>query len=137
MCYKAFNSIHANIKFTMETEQDKTLLFHDVLIKKMSDDPFGHTVYRKLNTYVPSQHAEPEQHPAQKLALLSILIYCVRSICDADSLEEETEHLKKNLCSNQDIRQALEEVLNIEPIVPVCIYLMVSVSYRFRALVSK
>jgi len=83
------------------------------------------------------QHAEPEHHPAQKLVLLSLLVYYASSICDVDSLEEEMEHLEKKGCSNEDIRQALKEVLNIELVVPVNMYLMVSVSCRLRLLVSK
>jgi hypothetical protein len=51
------------------------------------------------------QHAEPEYYAAQKLVLLSLLVYCARSICGVDSLEEEIEHLGKNGCSDQDIRR--------------------------------
>jgi len=68
---------------------------------------------------------------------MSLLVYCASSICDVDSPEEESEPLEKNGCSNQDIRQALKEVLNIELVVPVYMCLMVSFSCRFRSLVSK
>jgi hypothetical protein len=68
---------------------------------------------------------------------LPLLVYCASSICVVDILEEEIEHLEKNECSNQDIRWALKEVLNIELVVPVYMYLMVTVSCRFRSLVSK
>jgi hypothetical protein len=68
---------------------------------------------------------------------LSLLVYCASSVCGVVSLEEEIEHLEKNGCSNQDIRQALKEVLYIEVVVPVYMSLMVSVSCRFRSLVSK
>jgi hypothetical protein len=34
------------------------------------------------------QHTEPEYYLAQKLVLLSLLVYCARSICGVDSLEQ-------------------------------------------------
>ena len=60
------NSLHENIKFTMEKEKDGTLPFLDVLVIKKEDGSLGHTVYRKnthTNRYL---HAESHHHPAVK-----------------------------------------------------------------------
>lgn len=44
---KHLNSIHINIKFTMESEGNGQLLFLDVLVKKQTNRKFGAEVYRK------------------------------------------------------------------------------------------
>jgi hypothetical protein len=41
------SSIHANIKFTMEAEQNKMLSFLDVLVSRRPDSLLGHAVYWK------------------------------------------------------------------------------------------
>jgi len=41
------NDIHGNIKFTKEIEQNRTLPFLDVLVKKKMDGTLDHTVHRK------------------------------------------------------------------------------------------
>jgi len=48
------NGIHRNIKFTKELEQNGTLPFLDVLVKKKMNGTLGHTVYKKTTkqTYI-------------------------------------------------------------------------------------
>lgn len=41
------NSIHENIKFTIEMEKDVQLPFLDIMIIKKEDDTLGRRVYRK------------------------------------------------------------------------------------------
>lgn len=41
------NTLHGNIKFTMEVENEGRLLFLDVLIIKKPDGTLGHTLLRK------------------------------------------------------------------------------------------
>jgi hypothetical protein len=103
----------------MNVEHDKTLPFPDCFIKKRKNDTLGHSVYRKPMHVVSSNM--PNLHITQHRSYLSLFVYCASSICDVDSREEEIEHLEKNGCSNQDIRQALKEVLNIELVVSVYI----------------
>jgi hypothetical protein len=67
----------------------------------------------------------PSVNITQRRSYLSLFVYCASSTCDVDSPEEEIEHLEKSGYSNQYIRQALKEVLNIELVVPVYMYLMV------------
>jgi hypothetical protein len=56
-------------------------------------------------------NARSEHHPAQKKVLLTTLIQCAQTVCAADSLNVQIQHLKKtfrtNEYSNQDIRQSL------------------------------
>jgi hypothetical protein len=40
-------------------------------------------------------HARSEHHPSQKQAALKKFIHWARTICDAESLDEEINHLKK------------------------------------------
>jgi TFIIF-interacting CTD phosphatase-like protein len=44
---KHLNSIHPNITFTMEVEQNKVLPFLDVLVSRSPDGSLGHSIYRK------------------------------------------------------------------------------------------
>lgn len=60
------NSIHENIRFTMEMEVDGSLPFLDVMTTRKPDGTLGHAVYRKpthTNRYL---NAESHHHPAQK-----------------------------------------------------------------------
>jgi hypothetical protein len=69
------------------------------------------TVYRKPMHTDLHLYAKSEHHPAQKRAVLITLTQRARSICDAESLEGEMEHLRKafrqNGYSNGEINQAL------------------------------
>jgi hypothetical protein len=47
----------------------------------------------KTDTYL---HAKSEHHPAQKKAVLTTPVQRARTICDADSLDAEINHLKKH-----------------------------------------
>jgi hypothetical protein len=107
------NSIHHNIKFTMEVEKNRSLLFLDVLVSRRPDGSLGHTVYRKPTHTDLYLHAKSAHHPAQKTGVLYSLIHRARRLSDADSLDKEIQHLKetfiKNGYSNQDIRRALQK----------------------------
>jgi hypothetical protein len=71
---KHLNSIHQNIAFTMEVDQQGTLPFLDVLVKRRPDGSLGHLVYRKPAHTDLYLHAKSEHHPAQKRAVLSTLV---------------------------------------------------------------
>jgi hypothetical protein len=71
---KHLNSIHQNIAFTMEVEQQGTLPFLDVLVKRGPNGSLGHSVYRKPMHTDLYLHAKSEHHPAQKRAMLSTLV---------------------------------------------------------------
>jgi hypothetical protein len=102
------NNIHKSIKFTMEAEQDRTLLFLDILVSRRLDGTLGHTVYRKSTHTDLYLHAKSEHHLAQKRAVLTTLIQCAKTLCDPDSLGKEIQHLRyalqKNGYSKNEIR---------------------------------
>jgi hypothetical protein len=83
------NGIHGNIKLTKELEQNGTLPFLDVLVKKKTDGTLGHTVYRKTTNTDIYLHKDLEHHLEQKRAVLYTLIHRAGSICDEDSLQDE------------------------------------------------
>lgn len=59
------NNQHASIKFIMETEENNTLPFLDVLVKKRQHGKLGHTVYRRSTHIGRYLHAKTHHHPAQ------------------------------------------------------------------------
>jgi DNA-binding transcriptional MerR regulator len=113
------NSIHHNIKFKMEVEQNWSLPFLEVLVSRRPDGSLGHTVYRKpihTDLYL---HAKSTHNPAQKKWVLLSHIHRARRLFDADSLDKELQHLKgnfkKNGYSNKDIRRALQKEVEPHP----------------------
>jgi hypothetical protein len=113
------NNIHKSIEFTMETEQDRTLPFLDVLVSRRLDGTLGHTVYRNTTHTDLYLHAKSEHHPAQKRAVLTTLIRRAKTLCDPDNLEKEIQHLRdtfqRNGYSKSEIRRALHPKLKPEP----------------------
>jgi hypothetical protein len=91
------NSIHHNIKFTMEVEKNWSLPFLDVLVSRRPDGSLGHTVSRKPTHKDLYLHAKSAHHPSQKKGVLLSLIHHAQRLCDADSLDKEIQHLKETL----------------------------------------
>jgi hypothetical protein len=59
---KHLNNIHQYIAFTAEMEQDKTLPFLDVLVRRRPDGSLGHLVYRKSTRTDFYLHTKAEHH---------------------------------------------------------------------------
>lgn len=89
---KHLNSLHNNIRFTMEIEEDAKLPFLDVLVERRSDGSLGHSVYRKPTHTDLYLHASSCHHPAQLNGMLSTLVHRAHSISDE-------QHLNIELCS--------------------------------------
>jgi hypothetical protein len=103
---KHLYNTHPNMKFTMETEQNQSLPFFDVLVSRRPDGSLGHIVYRKPTHTNLCLHTRSKHPPAQKRAVLTTLIQRAQIICYADSLDKGIKHLKifrKNRHSCQDI----------------------------------
>jgi hypothetical protein len=67
-------SIHTNIKFTMEVEQNRSFLFLGVLVSRNLHGSHGHAVYRKPTHKDLHLHVKSEHHLAQKIAILTTFI---------------------------------------------------------------
>jgi hypothetical protein len=108
---KHLNNIHPIIKFAMKVEQNKTLLFLDVLVSRRPDGSLGHSVHRKSTHTELYLDAKSKHHPAQKQAVLSILVWHARMLCDTENLGGEIHHLKRicqqNGNNKNNIRRAL------------------------------
>jgi len=59
----------------MELEQNGTLLFLDVLVKKNTDGTLAHMVYRKTTNAGLYLHVDSEHHQAQTRTVLSTLTH--------------------------------------------------------------
>jgi hypothetical protein len=88
-------------------EEDNTLPFLNVVVKRKPSGSLGHIDYRKsmhadLYLYTSLRH-----HPLQKCAALPTVICWKKTICDLESLDEEVLHLKRvfrqNGCSTMSI----------------------------------
>jgi hypothetical protein len=80
------NGIHKNTQFTMETETDGHIPFLDINVYKKPDGSLGHSVYRKHTHTHLHPNAKSLHHPANKQAVLSILVHRAKAVCDTDSL---------------------------------------------------
>jgi hypothetical protein len=95
----------------MEVEQNQSLPFLGVLVSRRPNGSLGHKVYRKpthTNFYL---HMKSDHHPTQKKAVLTMLIQCAWTICDADSLDAEIEHLKNTFRQNEYSNYVIKQVI--------------------------
>jgi hypothetical protein len=90
-----FNHLHPNIKLTVEHEQDDSLPFLDLLLKRNPDGSIKRSEYRKATwsgQYLNFHSFAPIQY---KRALVRTLFQRARRICTKETLPEETTFLKK------------------------------------------
>jgi hypothetical protein len=98
---KHLNSVHQNIAFTMEVEQQGTLPLLDVLVKRRLDDSLGHSVYKKPIHTDLNLHAKSEHHPSKKRAVLSTLVRRAKTLCDPGTSERKSS--TSRITSNQRV----------------------------------
>ncbi|KAJ8941481.1 hypothetical protein NQ318_017866 [Aromia moschata] len=67
--FEYLNTLHSNIKFTMETEKDGVLPFLDVLVKRTNNNKLAHGIYRKKTHTDRYQNAVSHHHPQQKRSI--------------------------------------------------------------------
>ncbi|KAJ8947675.1 hypothetical protein NQ318_009559 [Aromia moschata] len=94
------NTLHSNIKFTMETEKDGVLPFSDVLVKRTNNNKLAHGVYRKKTHTDRYLNAASHHHPQQKRSLIKTLDHRAETICDDKSRPEELQQIKEALTKN-------------------------------------
>lgn len=77
----------------MEPEENGSIPFLDVLIKRKEDVSLGHKVYRKKTHTENYLHANSHHHPAHKLGVLNTLTTRALRIFDDENLVQEKDHL--------------------------------------------
>jgi hypothetical protein len=82
------NSLHDNIQFVTEKEEDGHLQFLDIDIYRKPNGSLGHRVYRKPTHTTLYLHHNSHHHPSYKISLLTSLIHGATAICDQDSLNQ-------------------------------------------------
>lgn len=109
---REINSIHQNIQFTMEKENNGKLPFLDVLVSRNKNGKLGHGIYRKPTHTDRYLHATSHHHPKQKTGILKTLATRAIRLCDQDHLEKEESHLASALKSNgyttKEIKKAVQ-----------------------------
>jgi hypothetical protein len=109
------NSLHVNIKFTIEIEVLKKLPFLDVLVERKNNNTLGHTVYRKpthTNRYL---NAKSHHHPAQIASIPITLSIRSKRIADAENLNNEYKILENALLKNGFDRSDILKAWNRNP----------------------
>ncbi|KAJ2937676.1 hypothetical protein O0L34_g17486 [Tuta absoluta] len=94
------NSIHPNIKFTMESEQKNQLAFLDILKIKNTNGTISHSVYRKTTHTDRYLNGNSHHHPSQLAAVGTSLFQRARGICDPQHLDNELKHVRRVLHEN-------------------------------------
>ena len=95
------NSIHPNIKFTMELEAKNKLAFLDILIIRNPDQSLSHTVYRKATHTDRYLNGDSHHHPLQLATVGKSLFQRARGICDERHLTAELRHVEQVLRKNK------------------------------------
>ena len=94
------NTVHNNLKFTMEKEQDQSISFLDVCVTRRNDGTIRRSIHRKTTwtgQYLHFTSFTPIQH---KRALVASLFHRARQICSDDTINYELSFLKETLKSN-------------------------------------
>lgn len=109
------NSIHHNIKFTVELPIDDNLPFLDILINWTNHQP-TFKIYRKPNTHPSYIHWLSFHETPVKIAVLSNLCLRAYRICDPQHVTSEIENIKnifKKLAYPYNIiRKAIQKAKN-------------------------
>jgi hypothetical protein len=100
LTFTEFNGLHPNIKVTMESEENNSISFLDLRIRRRIDGSIQRSVHRKCTwsgQYLHFQSFVPIQY---KRGLVRTLFHRARSICSEDELKAEIETLYKTLEEN-------------------------------------
>ncbi|XP_030854320.1 uncharacterized protein LOC115929475 [Strongylocentrotus purpuratus] len=87
------NKHHPSIKFTMETKQNNSIPFLDILFTKSSSGKPAHQVYRKPTHTDRYLHYRSFHHPSVLQSVSNALIRRAHQLSDADHLDQEIQHV--------------------------------------------
>src|SRR5436190_11970228 len=108
------NSIHPNIQFTMEVENNRSLPFLDVLVTRKEDGTLGHSVYRKPAHTDRYLNAASHHHPLQKNAVLNTLANRALKISDKENIDSEIKHLVATLQQNGYSKSSVIRAIKVQ-----------------------
>ena len=91
------NDQHANIKFTMETEEEQSIPFLDVRVTKTANGHLSHQVYRKPTHTDRYLNYRSFHHPSVLQSVSSTLIRRAHDLSDEQHLQGELQHIKTTL----------------------------------------
>jgi hypothetical protein len=95
-----FNDLHPNIKLTVEHENNESLAFLDLLLKRNPDGSIQRSVYRKATWSGQYLHFHSFAPIRYKRGLVRTLFERARRICTNDTLEDELRFLRHTLGEN-------------------------------------
>ena len=95
------NSLHPNIKWTHEIEQNGIMSFLDVLVKRETDGSVTTSVYRKKTHSDRYLHFSSDHPLKDKIACLETLRCRAFAYCSSETLvKAELQHLQKVFIEN-------------------------------------
>ncbi len=94
------NNYHADLKFTIEEEQNGTLNFLDVTLTRKEDGSLGRNVYRKPTHTDRYLDWTSHHHRSQKIAVIDSFTMRALKICDNSSLSQELHRIENCLLKN-------------------------------------
>ena len=94
------NTLHRNIKFTIEHEKDDQLPFLDVNLFRRPDGSICRGIYRKKTWTGQFMHFKSFVPIAYKRAIVRTLYQRIRKICTPDMLPKEVELIRTTLIHN-------------------------------------
>ena len=109
--FNHFNTLHHSISFTMEGEDNNSLPFLDVFVKRTTSSQFITSIYRK-RTFT-GQYVNFQSHCSRKRKINLIKTLCHRaiSICSPSTLEEEFKNLIRILTNNGYPEQLIKKTI--------------------------
>ena len=109
------NSYDPKIQFTFETENNRTIPFLDVLIRRTRDNQLETTVYRKKTNNGIYMNWNSHSPQSWKIGTLKNLIRRAAMICSQpEDLQREINHLEKVFCETNEyptsiVKRIIEE----------------------------
>ena len=105
------NNQRDSIKFTMEEEQDNSIAFLDVLVRR-EGQKVSTSVYRKPTHTDRYLNFHSHHHPKVLVGVVRCLRNRAVHVCDPNSIQQEILHLGKTFQANSYPERVLDPILN-------------------------
>ncbi|OXA49049.1 hypothetical protein Fcan01_16401 [Folsomia candida] len=97
---KEFNQFNKHIQFTYEEEENGQISFLDVTLIRDEENQLRRKVFRKATHTGRYLNYSSYHHPSHKISVIDALLYRAFIISDPEYLEEEIQHVRTHLLSN-------------------------------------